>query len=692
MRRRTNIKHKINKLTRKAFLTYFICIFAPLAILLSSLLFSNYKAKQHEYEAAAYIETENFLADISNKFSNITSSSNSIFSSRWYNHFMCTTDIYDHEFDVLKQLEISNTISTMISAMDFVKDIYIVSPSDNTIISSRGWYTFDTYGKYFSYISIESDGSSVAITDTDNEIFSLLLNDTNARKNKAVICIVCDKLQFSRYCKKLIGDNVQTVTLSINSTPIFEYSSSAANDRSGYHVNLAEYKYPTLYADISFNSYMQATMPYTALTNVIIFLSLALISIILAYILMCSTIKPVDELAQKINSAEYSSSKEAVNYINEYINSISYKTLQLSEENHNLSKRVSHFFSVMESEIIFSMLTNPDFDFHSDYIKDKIPWINDGLPFMLIRFESKHFSHNEFKLPRIPNELYLYSRTFKVLDGEYCTILWFQDRKSAEAHISEINNVLKPELSQNRFFMTSSIMTSTDEISDCYQTLVRVLQKQLYTSLELPTKLQIKLISSIQNSNIDECKSIISEAKEDYNPDSFFTLLLRMSYEYDVNSLETISLYENTAQSGQKSELWDIVINFANDIVSKISKSKRKRSDDTSTLIREFIDENYRDPSISIKMLADHFNLDGTLVSKIFKAESGMSFTDYLLEQRMKAAINMLEKDDLSISSISEAVGYTNYLTFKRAFIRFQGISPKEYRDMKFGNNAEAVK
>jgi len=101
-------------------------------------------------------------------------------------------------------------------------------------------------------------------------------------------------------------------------------------------------------------------------------------------------------------------------------------------------------------------------------------------------------------------------------------------------------------------------------------------------------------------------------------------------------------------------------------------------------LIREFIDLNYNNPDMSIKLLSSAFKLDGTLISKIFKEEMGMTFTEYLLKQRMKLALQLLSNSEMSLTSISEAVGYTHYLSFKRAFTRFKGVTPKEYREINY--------
>lgn len=102
-------------------------------------------------------------------------------------------------------------------------------------------------------------------------------------------------------------------------------------------------------------------------------------------------------------------------------------------------------------------------------------------------------------------------------------------------------------------------------------------------------------------------------------------------------------------------------------------------------MIKEYIDAHFREPEMSIKQLSDVFGLSGTMISKLFKASYNVTFSDYLLELRMKAALALLQDSHQNLTEISESVGYLNYYSFKRAFIRHQGVSPKEFREKTQG-------
>ena len=67
-------------------------------------------------------------------------------------------------------------------------------------------------------------------------------------------------------------------------------------------------------------------------------------------------------------------------------------------------------------------------------------------------------------------------------------------------------------------------------------------------------------------------------------------------------------------------------------------------------------------------------------LSRMFKDETGESFSDILNAIRVDCAITLLLNTDLPVQSISERVGYTNRNTFLRAFQKRTGTTPLRYR------------
>lgn len=73
-------------------------------------------------------------------------------------------------------------------------------------------------------------------------------------------------------------------------------------------------------------------------------------------------------------------------------------------------------------------------------------------------------------------------------------------------------------------------------------------------------------------------------------------------------------------------------------------------------------------------------HLNPSYLSQLIKQQMNMNIIDYVLEQRMARAKQLLAQTSLRISEIAERVGYSDLLYFSNAYKRVTGITPTEYR------------
>lgn len=69
--------------------------------------------------------------------------------------------------------------------------------------------------------------------------------------------------------------------------------------------------------------------------------------------------------------------------------------------------------------------------------------------------------------------------------------------------------------------------------------------------------------------------------------------------------------------------------------------------------------------------------------SKLFKAETGITFVAYVSQQKMVQATELLRHSDLSISQIAKSLGFNQTSYFSRIFKKEYSMTPKEYRNVK---------
>lgn len=68
--------------------------------------------------------------------------------------------------------------------------------------------------------------------------------------------------------------------------------------------------------------------------------------------------------------------------------------------------------------------------------------------------------------------------------------------------------------------------------------------------------------------------------------------------------------------------------------------------------------------------------------SKLFRAYTGLSFTDFVTRERLHIAENLLKKPDLTITEVSLESGFNSISTFNRVFLKSKNVSPTDFRQM----------
>ncbi|MNI32929.1 HTH-type transcriptional regulator YesS [compost metagenome] len=97
--------------------------------------------------------------------------------------------------------------------------------------------------------------------------------------------------------------------------------------------------------------------------------------------------------------------------------------------------------------------------------------------------------------------------------------------------------------------------------------------------------------------------------------------------------------------------------------------------------VRNSMEENYANPDLSLSSLSEQFQVNTSHLSRTFKEEFGEKFVDYLVKIRMEQAKGLLSSNQHSVQDVAVQVGYTHAISFIRAFKKYTGITPGEYRN-----------
>ncbi len=95
--------------------------------------------------------------------------------------------------------------------------------------------------------------------------------------------------------------------------------------------------------------------------------------------------------------------------------------------------------------------------------------------------------------------------------------------------------------------------------------------------------------------------------------------------------------------------------------------------------IVSFCAQNFSE-NLSLSILEKRLHLNKYYISHLFSGKLGLRFNDYINSLRISEACRLLTNTDLSITHISEQVGFNTLRTFHRAFFKQLNTSPSEYR------------
>ncbi|MCR5083649.1 MAG: AraC family transcriptional regulator [Parasporobacterium sp.] len=110
----------------------------------------------------------------------------------------------------------------------------------------------------------------------------------------------------------------------------------------------------------------------------------------------------------------------------------------------------------------------------------------------------------------------------------------------------------------------------------------------------------------------------------------------------------------------------------------KISKTLNEPEIVANQLIQYVKD--YYNSNISLETLSGVFHYSHDHISRLIKKSCGKSFSKLLADIRLENAVKLLEETSLSVSEISDNVGYLNVESFLRAFKNKYALSPSKYR------------
>lgn len=148
----------------------------------------------------------------------------------------------------------------------------------------------------------------------------------------------------------------------------------------------------------------------------------------------------------------------------------------------------------------------------------------------------------------------------------------------------------------------------------------------------------------------------------------------------EIENILKISRLDHTQDLDYAAQLLSLI----NALRTTFNKSNSSNSNPQKILIlkaTQYIRNNYDTP-ITITDVVNYLGIDRTYLFRIFKMYLQVSPKTYLTTTRLHAAKDMLIKSDTSIKFIALSCGYTNYVHFSKAFRKYVGMAPSQFKNM----------
>lgn len=190
-------------------------------------------------------------------------------------------------------------------------------------------------------------------------------------------------------------------------------------------------------------------------------------------------------------------------------------------------------------------------------------------------------------------------------------------------------------------------------------------------------------------------KRTFSPVSAESFPDENFSKKIEFSDVPELN--EEIVFSDGTAFESRIINL-SVEINtaadFKDELLSSLLKSiiisiiRQKREQETAgdtkgaLIARQvigFIQQNYNKP-IKNEDIAEHFHFNPSYLNRVFKAHTGFTVRTFIVDYRINQAMEMLRTQNISVSEIAAAVGFSDVPHFIKTFKNHIGQTPTEYR------------
>ncbi|WP_339314870.1 helix-turn-helix domain-containing protein [Paenibacillus sp. FSL R10-2734] len=210
-----------------------------------------------------------------------------------------------------------------------------------------------------------------------------------------------------------------------------------------------------------------------------------------------------------------------------------------------------------------------------------------------------------------------------------------------------------------------------------------------------PYILETKLLQALLQTDMDECIVVIREItravlEQKLGKANIQQLYVQLSGEIvktlvqtggELNMVfgERPPYTDALARAETVQDMEECLLAICGKIIDYHREKRSKMTDVTLQLATDYMDSHYN-KNITVDTVAEYVQRSSSYLSRIFKESKGITLNDYLIQLRLKRAMEMLQQSNASIEEICREIGYANVSYFNKMFKARIGLTPGQYR------------
>lgn len=210
---------------------------------------------------------------------------------------------------------------------------------------------------------------------------------------------------------------------------------------------------------------------------------------------------------------------------------------------------------------------------------------------------------------------------------------------------------------------------------------------------EIPEWIYEKFLEGLNLQKIDQIEEVLTAFQEQcklrvYHIEYCHQQVLRVmnifsqymkGLNYNTKEILGVDLNEQLKQINNIIQFKEWILLLSTKTFQYIQEKSASHTSDSIQWVEGYIKDNLH-ADLSLQYVADMISLTPHYFSKLFKDETGVNFIDFITEERMKKARELLTTTNMNIDQIAEKVGFTSSSYFIRRFKRQYGLTPGQYK------------